>query len=93
MVVVGLMLIAMTAVVESGGVVGDHHRAAFATYSAVSVLPVNGTRVSSRRDPADQNRLLCSADRETRSTTAILGTTPIFLLFPTLNRNLDLDQR
>ena len=37
------MLIAMTAVV----VVGDQHRAAFATYSAVSVLPVNGTRVSS----------------------------------------------
>lgn len=36
------MLIAMTAVV----VVGDQHRAAFATYSAVSVLPVNGTRVS-----------------------------------------------
>lgn len=77
-VVVGLMLIAMTAVVESGG--GDHHRAAFATYSAVSVLPVNGTRVSSRRDLADQNRLLCSADRETRPTTAILGTPPIFLL-------------
>lgn len=37
------MLIAMTAVV----VVGDQHRAAFATYSAVSVLPVSGTRVSS----------------------------------------------
>lgn len=32
---------------DGGGSGGDQHRAAFATYSAVSVLPVNGTRVSS----------------------------------------------
>lgn len=90
-VVVGLMLIAMTAVVESGG--GDHHRAAaFATYSAVSVLPVNGTRVSSRRDLADQNRLftrplIVKLDPPRPS----LGLNRFFS--PTLNRNWDLDQR
>lgn len=28
-----------------GGGGGDHYRMAFATHSAVSVLPVNGTRV------------------------------------------------
>lgn len=30
---------------DAGGGDGDHYRAAFATHSAVSVLPVNGTRV------------------------------------------------
>lgn len=30
---------------DAGGGGGDHYRTAFATNSAVSVLPVNGTRV------------------------------------------------